>query len=320
MTRPLRIDLPFCLYHVMSRTNSGDTAFVKRSDKNRFLHYLRKYIKLFEFKLHVFCLMDNHFHLLLESGQRPDLSEFMRRLLTAYTVYYNKKHHRHGHLFQGRFKSFVVDKAEYLITLSRYIHLNPHVDDIEDTINYFGSSLLYYIHGNEPDFLHTEEILAWFERDRKKYEKYIREGLEEGDLVEIYKQRFVGGQAFSNRMTDRMELDKAAPGMSSHTERVREHCREKDESRAEEILQEVADYYDISPLIIKTGYRAKGDIGRARAVLIALMRSLLPWTARQIGNWIGVNRSIYRYITRVNEDKELEKDYQRILKVIKDRV
>lgn len=316
MTRPRRIDLPFCLYHVMSRTNSGDIAFKDSKSKSRFLHYLSKYLDLFEFKLHAYCLMDNHFHLLLESGDRADLSEFMRRLLTAYTVYYNKRNHRHGHLFQGRFKSFVVDKAEYLITLSRYIHLNPHGihDEIEDTFHYFGSSLKYYRHGNEPDFLHTGEVLSWFEGDRKKYEHYIREGLEEGDLVEIYRQRFIGGQAFSTRMMERMKLDEETDGTSSYSEKVRKRCLEKDEEKARGIVQKVAEYYNLTPQMIITGRRARGVTGKARIVLICLLRDNLPWTERQIGQFVGFKKGLYKYQHKMKSNKGLKKDYENLLR------
>ena len=85
MARPKRIDLPLCLYHVHSRTNSGDAAFLDSKDKQKFLYYLEKYLVLLSFRVHAWCLMANHFYLLLESGERVGLSEFMRRLLTAYT-------------------------------------------------------------------------------------------------------------------------------------------------------------------------------------------------------------------------------------------
>mgnify|MGYP006280185603 CR=1 FL=1 len=316
MTRPLRIDLPFCLYHVMSRTNSGYIAFKDREDEHTFLDYLARYLNLFEFRLHAFCLLENHFHLLLESGERPALSKFMHRLLSAYTLYFNKRHERTGHLFQGRYKSPVVEKAEYLLTLSRYIHLNPHSDDIEETLQYSASSLPYYVSGNEPEFLYTGEILSWFEGDRKKYEHFIREGLEEGDVIEIYKQRFIGGQPFSERIMKRMELDKQAPGISSYKERVQNHLLEKDEARAREILKKVAEYYDLYPVVIKNGYHARGIVGRARIILIALLRNQLPWSEKQIGNWLRLKRGVYKHIRNLNNDEDMLKEYESVLNML----
>jgi len=156
MTRPKRIDLSFSLYHILSRTNSGDTAFQDNKDRSKFLEYVSRYTQLFDYRIHAWCLMSTHFHLFLESDQVPQLSEFMRRLLTAYTVYYNRRHRRHGHLFQGRFKSYIVDKSDYFLSLSRYIHLNPReTERPQDPFRYQGSSLRYYIKGGEPNFLHT---------------------------------------------------------------------------------------------------------------------------------------------------------------------
>ena len=139
-----RIDLPFCLYHVISRTNSGEIAFTGKREMDKFLGYLEKYSKIFNFRIHAWCLMPNHFHLLLESTDQARLSELMRRLLTAYTIFCNRRRGRHGHLFQGRFKSFVVDKSEYLLELSRYIHLNPaRMKKQVDPEIYYGSSLRF---------------------------------------------------------------------------------------------------------------------------------------------------------------------------------
>ena len=125
MARPKRIDLPFSLYHVLSGTNKRDKAFRDSRDENTFLSFVEKYSNIFSLRIHAWCLMPTFFHLLLETTDRPSLSEFMRRLLTAYTMYFNRRHKRNGYLLQGRFKSYIVDKTNYLLDLSRYIHLIP---------------------------------------------------------------------------------------------------------------------------------------------------------------------------------------------------
>ena len=278
MTRPKRINVSFCLYHAFSRTNSGDQAFLDSKDETKFLEYVAKYLDIFHFRLHAYCLMSNHFHLLLESLERPDLSEFMRRLLTAYTIYFNRRRGRHGHLFQGRFKSHVVDKADYLLTLSRYIHLNPAGDDRpQDVWKYAGSSLRYYINGNEPEFLYSSEVLSWFKGDRAKYADYIRDGLENGAKLEIYQQRYVGGEEFVKRMNLRLlQMSKSGTRAQKADAVNRERIDQNEKYLADQILKEVADHFKIMPEAIIKGYRSKEKTGLARTIVIGFLREILP--------------------------------------------
>jgi len=103
MSRPKRINLSGCVYHIICRANRDDVVFEGTNDKERFLEYLGYYAEQFDIRIHVYCLMDTHFHLLIES-RKPNLSELMRRLLTAYTVWFHRIHRTHGHLFAGHFK------------------------------------------------------------------------------------------------------------------------------------------------------------------------------------------------------------------------
>jgi len=317
MARPKRIDLPFSLYHVLSRTNSGDIAFRDEKDQNKFLEYLARYVLLFNYRVHAWCLMPTHFHLLLESAQIPRLSEFMRRLLTAYTVYYNRRHKRHGHLFQGRFKSYIVEKADYLIPLSRYIHLNPgESPKSQDPFRYQGSSLMYYQKGGGPGFLHTGEILSWFQKDRRKYEKYIREGMKEGQKIEIVKQRFIGGQSFSRRIYQRIKATSQKGSRADRASRkAKDQARKKEEKKAHEIIERVGRYYGIEPAVILKGSYARRIVGKARTVAIRLLREEVSWTGKEIGQYLGLKKSIYEYWQKVEEKEDLRQDYERLKKV-----
>ena len=143
--------------------------------------------------------MDTHPHLLMET-LKPNLSEFMRRLLIAYTVWFHKKHQTHGHLFAGRFKSLVVDKGEYLIEVSRYIHRNPvEADLVKKAEDFAWSSMRVYAGKVQPGFVHTREILHWFKNSREKYVKFVREGLDSEIQSLILAQRFVGSEDFAKR-------------------------------------------------------------------------------------------------------------------------
>jgi REP element-mobilizing transposase RayT len=129
MARPLRIEFPGAIYHVTSRmvgswSNRRERLFRDAHDFGRFAECLQKGVLDFGIRLYLFCLMANHFHLVLETP-RGNLSRFMHSLSTGYTVYFNRRHRRHGHLMDGRFKARVVSGDDYLLKLSRYVHQNP---------------------------------------------------------------------------------------------------------------------------------------------------------------------------------------------------
>jgi putative transposase len=124
MARPQRIVYEGAVYHVTARGNERRTIFQDAADRGRFLHVLGESVTLFEVRLYLFCLMSNHVHLVVETP-RANLGPFMHRLLTAYTVYFNQRHTRGGHLMQGRYGARLVEKDAYLLRLSRYVHLNP---------------------------------------------------------------------------------------------------------------------------------------------------------------------------------------------------
>lgn len=124
MPRPLRVQYPGAIYHVMARGNARQDIFRNDADRLRFLENLGHAVTAHGVRLYLWVLMPNHVHFLLETPH-GNLSAFMQSLLTGYTVYFNRQHDSVGHLFQGRFKARVVQGDEYLLKLSRYIHLNP---------------------------------------------------------------------------------------------------------------------------------------------------------------------------------------------------
>ena len=124
MPRQARLDAPGTLHHLIARAIDGTLLFRERKDREIFLSRLPLLLKMTGTLILAWALMDNHFHLLILSGQQK-VSKFMRCLLTGYALYYNRKYRRRGHLFQNRFKSIVCEKETYLLELVRYIHLNP---------------------------------------------------------------------------------------------------------------------------------------------------------------------------------------------------
>ena len=162
MARPLRIQYPGAVYHVTCRGNEGSDIYRDDADRTAFLKTLLQSIKTYTIKLYSYVLMGNHFHFLVDTPM-GNLGEFMRHFNISYTSYFNRRHKRAGHLYQGRYKSIVVDRDEYLSVLSRYIHLNPirigkmkNKPDEEKTeylMRYRWSSLQGYINKNKRERL-----------------------------------------------------------------------------------------------------------------------------------------------------------------------
>ena len=145
MSRSLRIVYAGAFYHVTSRGNERKAVFRTHRDREKFLSYLESATERYRAVVHVYCLMNNHYHLLIETPS-GNISQIMHHIKTAYTAYFNTKHERSGHLFQGRYKAIVIDADEYAREVSRYIHLNPvRAGLIEKPEEYRWSSYQYYI-------------------------------------------------------------------------------------------------------------------------------------------------------------------------------
>ncbi|MBA2462364.1 MAG: transposase [Actinobacteria bacterium] len=124
MTRPLRSTFPYGFWHITSRGVDGRLIFMDEDDRNVFLHMLQRVIPRFGWRCHAYCLMSNHYHLVIECGQ-PALSDGMERLNGLYASYVNQRHGRVGHLFQRRFESRSIQDERYLESACRYVLENP---------------------------------------------------------------------------------------------------------------------------------------------------------------------------------------------------
>jgi REP element-mobilizing transposase RayT len=182
MGRAWRIEFEGALYHVMSRGNEGNYIFFDESDRKFFLKALGEISERFEIDIFAYVLMDNHYHLLIRI-QRANLSKAMQWLGVTYTRRINDRHARSGHLFQGRFKSILVQNDAYLMQLSCYIHRNPLRANMVNRLDrYRWSSYPVYAYGYEPPkWLSTELILSQFIEDdrhtayREKVQRYAKE-------------------------------------------------------------------------------------------------------------------------------------------------
>ena len=179
MARPLRVEYPGAFYHVINRGNAGEKIFKSQSDKKKFLEYLQKAVDRFSIIIHTYCLMSNHYHVLIETPQ-ANLGVAIQWLNVSYATYFNRKRQRSGHLFQGRFKALLIEADEYLKELSRYIHLNPvRANIVAKPQDYAWSSYPAFLKKNEgPEWLETGRILGYFgKRKKEAIKKYINFGL-----------------------------------------------------------------------------------------------------------------------------------------------
>ena len=183
MARPLRIEYSEAFYHVTARGNEQKDIFRDERDRERFFVYLETAVVRYKAVIHAYCLMDNHYHLLV-STPAGNLSQIVRHINGAYTVYFNKRHHRFGHLFQGRYKAILVNADEYAGELSRYIHLNPVRAGVTNLPEgYPWTSYLNYIGKKKAQgWLTTDWLLRYFgEAPTEAQRKYraVKEGKEQ---------------------------------------------------------------------------------------------------------------------------------------------
>lgn len=162
MARPLRIEYSGALHHVTSRGNERKDIFTSQRDREKFLSYVESAVVRYGAVIHTWCLMSNHYHLLLETPS-GNLSQIMQHINGAYTTYFNVKRKRAGHLFQGRYKAILVEADAYALELSRYMHLNPvRAGMVAKPEDHQWSSYRSYIGDSmTPAWLKTDLILSY---------------------------------------------------------------------------------------------------------------------------------------------------------------
>ncbi len=184
MGRPTRIQYPGACYHVVLQGNNNRDIFLTTQDRRAFLTLLKGYKERYELKVYAYCLMNSFTHLLIETG-RPNLSKVMQGFNTAYTKYFNSQHGTIGHVFQGRYKALLVDKENFLMEVTRYIHLAPVREGLkEKPWRYQWSSCPAYVEGESKEpMVDSSPILKAFSGNRLKqsvrYLQYIKERMKD---------------------------------------------------------------------------------------------------------------------------------------------
>ncbi len=206
MARPLRIEYPGAVYHITGRGNARQNIFLCGADRNYFLDLLAKVNRRFRWNCHAFCLMDNHYHLVIETAD-SNLSRGMRQLGGVYTQAFNRRHNRVGHLFQGRYKAVLVEKESHLLETIRYVVLNPvRAGMVEFVDAWPWSSFSATVGMSQQQLcLKIDWILQQFSPDldqaRRCYRKFVDDGIGQHIWRELKGQTLLGREDFTDRLT-----------------------------------------------------------------------------------------------------------------------
>ena len=282
MSRPYRLQSENCFYHITSRGDDRKKIFLNERDYEKFLEYISFAKAKYTFHVYAYCLMTNHYHLFLETIQ-ANISKIMQYINGSYTTYYNIKRKRSGHVFQGRFKSIVVDKDSYFQELSRYIHLNPVKAKIVETPNaYRWSSYAGYL-GEKDLILDQNRIQQCLGMDKNQYRQFVLNGIDKptDPFKNVYAGFLLGSVSFIK------EKLKDFKGQIEDKE-VAYRANISESIDMELIVKEVSARYHK-----KTGelYAAKKKPVFAKKVAIYLAKKLTCLTNSEIGERFGITYS-----------------------------
>ena len=320
MTRPWRIEFEGAYYHILSRGNERRKIFSDNSDRVSFLETLSKMSDRFEVEIYAYVLMDNHYHLLLKTN-KPNISKSMQWFGTTYTRQYNIKHKRNGHLFQGRFKSFLIENDEYLTLLSCYIHRNPlRAGIIRRLVDYPWSSYPIYAYGKKsPEWLLTTPILSLLDTKDKHiaYRKMVQDySREEKRIWEDFRHGlFLGSQKFVDHIKSKYLSENPDVEIPQKRQVLRDSNPEKILKKAANILKCDTDDFSKSS-------RISDPDKLNRDILIYILWSTGWYNNQEIGNLFGlgyssISRRVAIMKSRISEDGKINKRIAKIKSLIK---
>jgi REP-associated tyrosine transposase len=285
MARPLRIEYPGAVYHITARGNARQDIFLENADRSLFLRVLAHTVTRYNWLCHAYCLMGNHYHLLLETPD-PNLSLGMRHLNGVYTQRFNRKHSRVGHVFQGRFKSVLVEKEVHLLELCRYIVLNPvaakmvfHPSEHPwSSYNFTAKSI------KKPTFLSIDWVLGQFSKKRR-------------DARRLYQEFVVGKYDGNNDNPWKKLVGQVILGSDDFVTYIQDLIAEKKEIKEIPKLQRYSGRPPLSRLFSVGSLNNK----KKRNESICNAHLSYGYTLKEIGEYLGIH---YTTVSRiVNNDK-----------------
>jgi putative transposase len=321
MARPLRILYKNAWYHVMNRGLSREDIFLDDKHRQMFLHVLAEVVEKFKVEIHAYCLMDNHYHLMIKTPL-ANLDKAMRHLNSVYTIRYNKSVKSDGPIFRGRYKSILVEEESYLLELHRYIHRNPSsakmvMDGLDK--KYPWSSYQYYLMNGKkiPKLLKTEHILNLFKNSTRKYVNFI-EGIIENETLDFYKRGrtkpIFGSEGFIDKI-----ISKYFKNSDPHKEvSERKEIINRKYPTLDEIIEEVSVRYSLDKEEIKSKKYVNNLLARRVAIYVSDCNP--KYSSIDIAmffgglNYSSISKSVSRFKVELSKNKSLAKEITALLK------
>jgi REP element-mobilizing transposase RayT len=313
MARPLRINYEGAFHHITARGNERKKIFLSKADYDTFLNFLKDASHKYGIIIHCYALMGNHYHLVVETP-RGLLSRFMHDINSGYTTYFNIKRKRAGHLFQGRYRSLLVEKDSYLLELSRYVHLNPCRAGIaERPEDYPLSSYRAYIHPDESTIVFRDLVLGMVSSDPQqaptKYRMFVEEAIngEQPPFFKTYGGMILGSKEF----------------IKESLEKIKEESLGKHETSGKRLLivpppdiQEIISFLALRHHVLEETIISSPPY---RHYAIYLFRKYTTLTNSEIGQYFGigiaaVTKAVTRLTCKMKADKKIEEEIRKIKK------
>jgi REP-associated tyrosine transposase len=305
MARRPRLFAPGLLYHVIVRGNQRRKTFLGNADYQAYLDRLGRYRVKYGHTIHAYCLMPNHVHLLVESAHAP-LAKFMQGLQQSYSQYFNLRHRKAGHVFQGRYKAIVCEKDEYLLQLIRYIHLNPvRAGMVREPEQYAYSGHRAYLQGKATGVIDPRRVLGLI-GGKARYRAFVRDGMTQGHKEEYYEvedQRFLGAQGFGEKLQEEHEEPRA-----------------KKRRPLEKVIQELGNAAGIGAEELKSADRSWA-VSKARTMIGYVLVRRQGYALGEVARYIARDSStvgtlIGRLAERLAEDEALGREIDRLNKKV----
>ncbi len=323
MPRQARLDAPGALHHIIIRGINKAPIFKDDQDKTRFLERLAENVGQGGCKVYAWVLMTNHLHLLFKSG-KDGISSVMRKQLTWYAQYFNRRHKRTGHLFENRYKSIICEEETYLLALVRYIHLNPVrariIGTMEQLDRYPWTGHRSLIGKADHDWMDRDTVLSEFGESKKRavleYRRFVREGMNEGRNPGLTGGGLIRSQGgwsqvlAMRRRGEREEYDDRILGSGSFVNAIfkeaedrqlRQMRHRRSGTTIQKIIDEECKDRQINQLELKAGGK-RSSVSAARAAIAYRCREELGTSASEIARYLGVSTSgIIRSIERAEK-------------------
>ena len=319
MARAWRIEYAGAFYHILSRGNNKQDAFLIDEDRRSFLDTLGQMSERFDVDIFAYVLMGNHYHLLLRTN-KANLSKSMQWLGTTYTTRFNLRNSRNGHLFQGRYKSIVVENDSYLLQLSYYIYRNPlRAGIVRRLIDYRWSSYPAYAYNRRhPEWLNTALILSQSSATDKHrcYREKVKEYSHEKRCIwqDVRHGLIYGTEAFIDQIKDAYLRDEPNPEIPEQRQLL-------SESEPAELLRAAAGILQCDPEGFKQVRRITGSQKTNRDLLIYLLWQTGMLTNSEIGERFGLTySSITRRVAVIRKRLEGEEEIRNRYKDVKSQI